>query len=109
DAVDDEDRDGGEHGSSLWLDIDECRHHCHWWREVVGRTITAMTGFLLLLGCLVLAATCGALVRRRRGSVPSSAARNRLRRPFGSSGVVDRDAVRIDAELAVLRGRAPHH
>ncbi|MGW0175739.1 hypothetical protein ACWDUM_18115 [Rhodococcus sp. NPDC003322] len=68
-----------------------------------------MTGFLVILGCLVLAATCGALVRRRRRSVLSPVSTVRLRRPFGSASVDDRDAVRIDADLAVLRGRAPHH
>ncbi|MGW5077120.1 hypothetical protein [Rhodococcus sp. NPDC004095] len=68
-----------------------------------------MTGFLVVLGCLVLAAMGGALVRRRRRSVLPPVSSGRLRQLFGSASVDDRDAVRIDADLAVLRGRAPHH
>jgi hypothetical protein len=34
--------------------VDDCQY-CHWWRDLDGRIVTAMTIFLILLAALVLA------------------------------------------------------
>ena len=39
---------------AAWQEINECRHFCHWWRDVGGHRLAAMTYLMILAVVAVL-------------------------------------------------------
>jgi hypothetical protein len=57
-----------------WQKINGLRHDCHWWQEIIGQTINAMSTVMIFLALIALGAILVRYARNDRFAGPGSRA-----------------------------------